>query len=186
MLKALTENARTDCRAINTFRDITFDLNSSQRGSVIASLGDTKVSAVVSAQVIRPYGDRPAEGQVNYFLEFSSLAVPAESIEYNDHSNTALLMVFRDYEEEESRLQRLLDRMCKNSRMVDTESLCIVPGEHVWSVRVDIHILNHGGNLIDAILAATLCALTDYRRPEVSITEDGIKIVRIFPPPFIV
>lgn len=70
--------------------------------------------------------------------------------------------------------------MCKNSRMVDTESLCIVPGEHVWSVRVDIHILNHGGNLIDAVVAATLCALTDYRRPDVSVTEDGIKIVRIF------
>lgn len=81
VLKALTENVRTDCRAINTFRDIKFDLNSSQRGSVIASLGETKVSVVVSAQVIRPYDDRPAEGQVNYFLEFSSLAVPAESLE---------------------------------------------------------------------------------------------------------
>ena len=81
VLKALTENARSDRRAINTFRDITFELNSTQRGSVVATMGGTKVLAVVSAKVIRPFADRPAEGQVNYFLEFSSLAVPAESLE---------------------------------------------------------------------------------------------------------
>jgi exosome complex RNA-binding protein Rrp42 (RNase PH superfamily) len=28
---------------------------------------------------------------------------------------------------------------------VDMESLCVVAGKHVWSVRVDLHILDNGG-----------------------------------------
>lgn len=72
-----------------------------------------------------------------------------------------------------------MDRILKSSRVVDTESLCIIPGEQVWSLRVDVHILNHDGNLADAVVAAALAALLDFRRPDVSITEDGFKIVLI-------
>ena len=28
---------------------------------------------------------------------------------------------------------------------MDMESLCVVAGKHVWSVRVDLHILDNGG-----------------------------------------
>jgi exosome complex RNA-binding protein Rrp42 (RNase PH superfamily) len=33
----------------------------------------------------------------------------------------------------------------RESRAVDMESLCVVAGKHVWSVRVDLHILDNGG-----------------------------------------
>lgn len=87
--------------------------------------------------------------------------------------------MLRELEEEEgARLQRLLDRILKNNRIVDTESLCIVPGEQVWSIRVDVHVLDHDGNLIDAVSAAALASLIDYRRPDVTISEEGVKVVR--------
>lgn len=86
--------------------------------------------------------------------------------------------VCREVEEGEGgRLQRLIDRIFKNNRVVDTESLCLVPGEQVWSVRVDIHVLDHDGNLVDAAAAAALASLLDYRRPDVTISEGGVHVV---------
>jgi exosome complex component RRP45 len=73
-----------------------------------------------------------------------------------------------------------LDRILKNSRVVDTESLCILPGEQVFALRTDIHILDHDGNIIDAVVAAALAALIDFRRPDFTITQDGVKIVMPF------
>ena len=43
-------------------------------------------------------------------------------------------------------------------KAVDCESLCIVAGEKVWSVRVNIHVLDHSGNLIDAVTLAALAS----------------------------
>ncbi|CAN0127716.1 unnamed protein product, partial [Hapterophycus canaliculatus] len=45
----------------------------------------------------------------------------------------------------------------------------------VWQLRCDVHILDHGGNLIDACALATMAALRHFRRPEVTI--DGSNVV---------
>jgi hypothetical protein len=45
------------------------------------------------------------------------------------------------------------------------ESLCIAGGKLVWSLRVDCHVLDHGGNLVDACALATIAALLSFRRP---------------------
>lgn len=39
----------------------------------------------------------------------------------------------------------------------------------MWSLRTDIHILDHDGNLIDAACLATLAALRHYRIPDTQI-----------------
>lgn len=33
----------------------------------------------------------------------------------------------------------------RESKAVDTESLCILAGRSVWAIRVDIHVLDNGG-----------------------------------------
>ncbi|KAL2047129.1 hypothetical protein N7G274_001148 [Stereocaulon virgatum] len=43
------------------------------------------------------------------------------------------------------------------------------PRTQVWSLRADIHVLSHAGNLITATSLATLAALRHYRIPETSI-----------------
>ncbi|KAJ4975400.1 hypothetical protein NE237_000506 [Protea cynaroides] len=71
---------------------------------------------------------------------------------------------------------------CRESRAVDTESLCVVAGKLVWSIRVDLHILDNGGNLVDAANIAALAALLTFRRPECTLGgEDGQEVI-IHPP----
>jgi exosome complex component RRP42 len=39
------------------------------------------------------------------------------------------------------------------------ESLCIVPGEKVWGVMIDIHVMSDQGNIFDACGLAAIAAL---------------------------
>lgn len=45
-------------------------------------------------------------------------------------------------------VNRILERAFKDSRCIDLESLCITAEEKVWSLRVDLNVLNHEGNII--------------------------------------
>jgi len=65
-------------------------------------------------------------------------------------------------------LQRLLEHCLWESRCIDTESLCITTGRRVWTIRVDVHVLNYDGNVIDAASVAAIAALLHFRRPDVS------------------
>ena len=39
----------------------------------------------------------------------------------------------------------------------------------VWAVRVDLHVLDHDGNLVDACALSALAALLAFRRPAVEV-----------------
>jgi exosome complex component RRP42 len=54
------------------------------------------------------------------------------------------------------------------------EELCLEPGKKVWCVFVDIHIINHKGNLLDASALASLAALLNTKIPKI----EGEKILR--------
>ncbi len=101
------------------------------------------------------------------------------------------------------KLNRQLERCFRNSKCIDTESLCVVSGEkvrcantnkkrvknliqyganecvcvQVWQIRVDVHILNHDGNLMDAASIAAITALCHFRRPDVSIQGEEVTVV---------
>ena len=77
-----------------------------------------------------------------------------------------------DEEQFGSSIQRTLERAFKSSRAVDMESLCVVTGQRVWNIRVDIHILEDDGNVLDAVMLSTLAALTDFRRPDVQVSAE--------------
>jgi hypothetical protein len=47
----------------------------------------------------------------------------------------------------------------------------------VWSVRVDVTILDHCGNLVDAAMVAATTALRAFRRPDVSVSGEDVTIV---------
>jgi exosome complex component RRP45 len=73
-------------------------------------------------------------------------------------------------------INRLLERCLRDSRCVDTESLCIVSGRKVWEVRIDVHVLNYDGNVVDASSVAAIAALCHSRRPDISVCGDDITI----------
>ena len=43
------------------------------------------------------------------------------------------------------------------------------PAAQVWHLRVDVHVLDHGGNLTDACCLAALAALRAFRKPEAAV-----------------
>lgn len=42
-------------------------------------------------------------------------------------------------------------------------------GRKVWHLRVDLHVLDHQGNLVGACGLAALAALMAFRRPDVTV-----------------
>jgi exosome complex component RRP42 len=59
--------------------------------------------------------------------------------------------------------------------MIDTEKLCIEPGKKVFVVFVDIYVLNHDGNLIDAAALAAVAALMNTKMPNYKVEDGEVK-----------
>ncbi|KFX92740.1 hypothetical protein O988_07150, partial [Pseudogymnoascus sp. VKM F-3808] len=57
-----------------------------------------------------------------------------------------------------------------------TESLCLLAGKTVWAIRCDLHILSHGGGLLDACCVAALAGLLHFRRPEVGVEGEKVTV----------
>jgi len=114
---------------------------------------------VTTCEVTEPYPDRPMEGFFTFDVQFSPMAAP----EFD--SNRSIFGI---------ELSRIIERGLKESRAIDTEALCIVAGLKVWSVRLDIHVLDNVGNLIDCCSIGAITALHHFRRPDVTIGEQVI------------
>lgn len=128
---AIKDGLRIDKRQLNEFRDLSIFFVSKDYGSVIVSLGDTKVFACISCEVSTPKTSRPNEGTVFVNVELGPMAAP--------HGNLSESCIF---------VNRILERTIRDSRCIDMESLCIIAEEKVWNLRVDITVLNHEGNVV--------------------------------------
>jgi exosome complex component RRP45 len=73
-------------------------------------------------------------------------------------------------------LSRILEKSVRRSSALDTESLCIIAGSKVFSLRADIHVLDHDGNLTDGSCIALIAALQHFRRPDVSVEGETVTI----------
>ncbi|KAG0005084.1 hypothetical protein BGZ79_006947 [Entomortierella chlamydospora] len=161
LLSALKEGARIDGRKFYDFRTLRLSFGSDY-GAVEVQLGNTRVLAKVSCEVIRPFSDKPTEG----FLMFNTELSPMASAAFEVGRQT----------DEEVLVSRLIEKAMRRSRALDTEGLCIVAGEKVWSIRVDIHFLDHDGNLVDAACIAAITALQHFRRPDVTVVGEEVTI----------
>lgn len=150
---------RVDNRGPEEFREIKVEENPIEKpeGCAQVTLGDTVVMAGVKMDMGTPFADRPDEGVLMVNAELSPIASP--DFEYGPPS------------EESVELARVIDRGIRESHSIDLKKLCVEEGEKVWMVNVDIHIINHGGNLIDAAGLAAIAALHNARMPEL---KDGV------------
>lgn len=73
-------------------------------------------------------------------------------------------------------LSRILEKAIRRSSALDTESLCIIAGQKCFSLRADIHVLDHDGGLVDAACIAVMAALQHFRRPDVSIEGENVTV----------
>jgi len=161
LLEALSENKRLDGRGLLETRDLNISFGTDW-GSCQVTLGRTRVIAQVSAQLTEPRLARPNEGILLVNVELSPIAAPKFEI--------------GRLSDEGVEINRLLERCLKESRCLDLESLCVISEEKVWTVRLDLHVLNHEGNLADACSVAGLAALCHFRRPDVTLSGDQVTV----------
>lgn len=156
MIKA---GKRFDERGFEDFRDLKIETGyvKNAEGSAMVTLGRTKILVGVKMKVGEPFPDSPEEGVLMVNAELGPIASP-------------------DFESGPPRapaveLARVVDRGIRESKAISTEKLCIEPGEKVWMVSIDLHVLNEDGNLMDASSMGAIAALLDAKVPE--LDEDG-------------
>merc|ERR1712000_624943 len=162
--KTLTEGLRVDNRKFDQCRPVLLTFGD-EFGVADVSFGKARVLARTSAEVTVPYADRPFDGVFTITSELSPMVAP--SIEPNRPTETEVL------------LSRLLEKTVRRSGALDTESLCLVAGQKCWSVRVDLHVLNHDGNILDAACLAVIASLRHFKRPETTL--DG-EVLTVYTP----
>ena len=149
----LLKGIRLDGRKKNEFRDIEIQtgVSSTAEGSARVKCGDTEVIAGVKMAVGVPYPDSPDDGVLMVGAELLPLSNP----EFESGPPR-----FASIE-----IARVIDRGIRESKTIDTKSLCIEPGKKVWMVQVDICPINSDGNLIDIGSIAALAALKTAKFP---------------------
>ena len=145
--KLAEQGKRTDGRKFDEYRKIEIETNVVKKaeGSAKVKIGNTTVLAGIKLDVGEPYSDSPDSGVLTTAAELIPMASP--DFEAGPPRENAI------------ELARVVDRGVRESEVVEIDKLCIEPGEKVWIVFIDIHILDYDGNLFDAASLATLAAL---------------------------
>jgi exosome complex component RRP42 len=153
-LELIEKGKRIDGRKFDEFRNIEIKENIAKKaeGSASVKIGKTHVIAGVKLGIGTPFADRPNEGVLIVNAEFSPLASP--DFEPGPPSEDAI------------ELARVVDRGIRESKCIKLDELVIEPGEKVWCVYIDIHIINHHGNLLNAAALAGLVALLNAKIPK--------------------
>ncbi|KZF21499.1 exosome complex endonuclease 2/ribosomal RNA processing protein-like protein [Xylona heveae TC161] len=158
VLQALQEDIRIDGRALDEFRGIDLKFGP-EYGVADVRLGKTRVIARISAEVTTPFPDRKFDGVFTIVTELSPLASPAFEVGRQT--------------EQEVILSRILEKAIRRSNALDTEALCLIAGQAVWSIRADVHVVDHDGGLVDASCIAVMAALKHFRRPDATVSGEG-------------
>jgi len=141
------QDKRIDGRGRWDMREITLETDClyNAEGSAKVVWGETVVYAGVKFEVRQPWPDRPTSGSLMCGAELRPVA--GRKYEPGPPSPESI------------ELGRVVDRGIRESGCIDMEALCIVPGEKVWGVMIDIHVLSDRGNIFDASGLAAIAAL---------------------------
>jgi exosome complex component RRP42 len=160
----LDKEKRMDGRDLTEYRDLKIEQGIIERaeGSARVLLGKTEVVVGVKIEMGEPFPDTPNEGVLTVNAELTPMASPAFEAGPPD--------------EDSIELARIVDRGIRESKAIDTEKLVIEPGKKVFVVFVDLYILNHDGNLIDAAALAAVAALLNTKMANYEVKEGEVKI----------
>ena len=147
------QGKRVDGRNFDEYRKIEIETGvvSKAEGSARVKIGNTQVMAGIKIDVGEPYSDSPDSGVMTTAAELIPLASP--DFESGPPRENAI------------ELARVVDRGVRESGVIELDKLCIEPGEKVWIVFIDLHILDYDGNLFDAASLAALAALSTAKVP---------------------
>ena len=146
----------------------------------------TRVSSSVTCHLIPPpHVDRPNDGSITFAVDLSPMS--SMGFDYAQPSSTLMSgsttsggggggMGQSQSEGQKlltNRILRILERTLLNGGAIDAEALCVQSGKWVWRLHIDVTVLDHGGNLIDACVLSAVAAMRHFRKPEVKIVSEG-------------
>ena len=166
----IEKGKRLDERGLRDYREIKIEQGLIERaeGSARVLLGKTEVLVGVKVETGEPFPDTPNEGVQTVNAELVPLASPNFEPGPPDENSIELA--------------RVVDRGIRESKAIDTEKLCIEPGQKVFIVFIDVYVLNHDGNLIDASALAAMAALLNTKMPNYEIKDGELKIKQGYTP----
>ena len=166
----IEKGKRLDDRGLRDYREIKIEQGLIERaeGSARVLLGKTQVLVGVKVETGEPFPDTPNEGVLTVNVEL----VPVASPNFEPGPPN----------EDSVELARVVDRGIRESKAIDNEKLCIEPGKKVFVVFVDVYVLNHDGNLIDASALAAMAALLNTKMPNYEIKDGELKIKQGYTP----
>ena len=166
----LAKGKRIDGRTLEDYREITIetDVVKKAEGSARVTLGKTQVVAGVKIDLGTPYSDTPNSGVVTVNAELTPLASP--------------MFFFGPPDSNTIEVARVVDRGIRHAEVVDKEELCIIPGEKVWIVFIDVYALDFDGNLFDASSLAAVSALLTAKMPKVKVDGSEVTVLEELKP----
>ncbi|NWG10683.1 exosome complex protein Rrp42 [Candidatus Bathyarchaeota archaeon] len=162
--QTIAKGKRLDDRGLTDYREMKIEQGIIERaeGSARILLGKTEVLVGIKIEIGEPFSDTPNEGVLTVNAELVPLASPTFEPGPPDENSIELA--------------RIVDRGIRESKTIDTEKLVIEPGKKVFVVFVDVYVLNHDGNLIDASALAAVAALLNTKMSNYEIKDDEVKI----------
>lgn len=166
--KSITEliknGERADGRALDEYRDISVEVGviDKAEGSARVKMGNTQIMIGIKPQIGEPFSDTPNVGVLMTNSELLPMASPTFEPGPPDERSVELA--------------RVTDRCLREGQIVDLEKLCIVEGEKVWMLFLDLHVLDYDGNLLDAAVLGSVAALINTKLPTAKV-EDGKIII---------
>ena len=155
MKQALKQGLRVDGRKLKTARSLKINFEA-EPGTVEVSLGKTKVLCSVSSELGMPSQYRPNEGKLSFDFHVANY-----------------IKIKKD---EIDRILSIISNGIHESQCIDFESLCVLSGEKVWNLTVDINLIENDGNIVDCINIGVICSLKHHRRPDVSVVGSQITV----------
>jgi len=164
IVQLIAKGKRLDGRGLMDYREIKVEQGIIERaeGSARVLLGRTEVLVGIKIEIGQPFSDTPNEGVLTVNTELVPLA--SSTFEPGPPDENSI------------EIARVVDRGIRESKAIDLEKLCIEPGKKVFIVFVDVYVLNHDGNLIDASALAALAALLNTKMSNYEIKEGEVKI----------
>ncbi|HOV51358.1 MAG TPA: exosome complex protein Rrp42 [Methanothrix sp.] len=149
----ILKGERADGRNFDQYREISIerDVIKKAEGSALVKLGSSQVLVGIKMQPGEPFPDSPNRGVIITNAELVPLASP--TFEPGPPNEIGI------------ELARVVDRGVRESKAVDLEALCIVPGKQVWIIFIDVHILDDCGNILDAASLGAIAALLTTKVP---------------------
>lgn len=159
----IDKGKRLDGRELTDYRELKIEQGIIEKaeGSARVLLGKTEVVVGIKIETGEPFTDTPNEGVLTVNAELVPLASPGFEPGPPDESSIELA--------------RIVDRGIRESKALDTEKLCIEPGKKVFVVFVDVYVLNHDGNLIDASALAAMSALLNTKMGKYEVEDGEVK-----------